>query len=710
MNVSWRRFASLAFIASAVTGLLLAYLGYQQWTAARWETAISAQVEQSRLRTEAVSSYLELLRDLETGQRGYLVTGDPAFLDPFKRAVAAESSAREQLISLYGANVQNAALAHQLLAIGSQKYRYARQIVALAEEQSISQARTRVAEGRGRRLMDQARSLADQIERNEVNASRAILSTNLEERQRRQSRLYLTQSAALIGLAVLLFALASMVRRLRENAAVLEDAATRQEAIFEGASDAMMMLDGNGTIESANMAAKELFGHPRRWLAGKSNLILFKDPPSPERSKWYLSQLANGKLENNRQIFSGLRADGSEIEAEVVTTPIRLADGLHFLAVMRDATQRRQVEKMKDEFIATVSHELRTPLTSVAGSLGLILGGAGGDIPDRVRRLVQIAQNNCHRLIRLINDMLDLEKIESGNVRFNMQPLDVGPVLDTAVSTLAPIAAEKSVALEIRDVPRLKVFADADRLIQVLTNLVSNAVKFSPADGIVTISVTENADRARFSVEDEGPGISEEFQARIFRKFAQADSSDTRDKGGTGLGLSIVKELVERMGGLVGFEGRGGKGTRFYFELPIYEEESAQVPSETLGKMEQEERAQILHVDDDPDTLRLVASAFEGRAIVHSSPSLQEAKASLQRYNFDALIIDIAMPEGSGFELVKLVQTSSRSDVPVIVYTALDRTLTDEPSTYARLTKSKADLGTLVTTVESALSQGRDSQ
>ena len=709
MNVSWRRFASLAFIASAVTGLLLAYLGYQQWTAARWEIAISEQVEQSRLRTEAVSSYLELLRDLETGQRGYLVTGDPAFLDPFKRAVAAESSAREQLISLYGANVQNAALAHQLLAIGSQKYRYARQIVALAEEQSISQARTRVAEGRGRRLMDQARSLADQIERNEVNASRAILSTNLEERQRRQSRLYLTQSAALIGLAVLLFALASMVRRLRENAAVLEDAATRQEAIFEGASDAMMMLDGNGTIESANMAAKELFGHPRRWLAGKSNLILFKDPPSPERSKWYLSQLANGKLENNRQIFSGLRADGSEIEAEVVTTPIRLADGLHFLAVMRDATQRRQVEKMKDEFIATVSHELRTPLTSVAGSLGLILGGAGGDIPDRVRRLVQIAQNNCHRLIRLINDMLDLEKIESGNVRFNMQPLDVGPVLDTAVSTLAPIAAEKSVALEIRDVPRLKVFADADRLIQVLTNLVSNAVKFSPADGIVTISVTENADRARFSVEDEGPGISEEFQARIFRKFAQADSSDTRDKGGTGLGLSIVKELVERMGGLVGFEGRGGKGTRFYFELPIYEEESAQVPSETLGKMEQEERAQILHVDDDPDTLRLVASAFEGRAIVHSSPSLQEAKASLQRYDFDALIIDIAMPEGSGFELVKLVEASSRTDVPIIVYTALDRTLTDEPSTYARLTKSKADLGTLVTTVESALSQGRGS-
>lgn len=704
LDLSWRRFASLAFFASAATGILLALLGYQQWAASRWEAGVSSRVDQSRQRTEAVATYLELLKDLETGQRGYVVTGDPAFLQPFNRAMAGEVAARERVVSLFGPDDRNLTLARQLLDTGSAKYRYANDIVALARQRGVSAASARIAEGRGRQLMDRARRLADRIERDELTASQLVMSQAFDERQRRQTRLYLTQSAALIGLAVLLFALASMVRRLRETSAVLQDAATRQEAIFEGASDAMMMLDAEGNIESANAAAKQLFGYRRRWLAGKSNLILFKEPPTPERSRWYLAQLAEGKLEDNRQIFTGVRADGSEVEAEVVTTPIRLEDGLHFLAVMRDATQRRQVEKMKNEFIATVSHELRTPLTSVAGSLGLILGGAAGKIPDKVRRLVEIAQNNCHRLIRLINDMLDLEKIESGNVRLTLQPVDVRSMLESTVSSLSALAAEKQVGLELEEAPELKVVADADRLAQVLTNLVSNAIKFSPAGTSVILGVSGGSDRVRFTVDDQGPGISEEFQSRIFRKFAQADSSDTRDKGGTGLGLSIVKELVELMGGSVGFESREGKGTRFYFILPGYPvDQEAVARISRLGKMDREDLPQVLHVDDDPDTLRLVTSAFEGRAIVHSSPSLQEAKASLQRYDFDALIIDIAMPEGSGFELVKLVEESSPPTLPIIVYTALDQTLDDEPKIYARLTKSKSDLATLVETVESAV-------
>ncbi|MBF0492557.1 MAG: PAS domain-containing sensor histidine kinase [Deltaproteobacteria bacterium] len=234
-----------------------------------------------------------------------------------------------------------------------------------------------------------------------------------------------------------------------------------------------------------------------------------------------------------------------------------------------DITDRKKVEQMKNEFIATVSHELRTPLTSIRGSLGLISGGAVGDMPDKAKPLVQIALSNCERLVRMINDILDIEKIESGKIDFHLKICDLNEVIKNSVKANEDYASQYAVLLKINETSE-SAFAsiDVDRMTQVLTNLISNAVKFSSKGDIVLISVSRHGSNIRVSVMDKGKGIPENFKTKIFGKFAQADSSSTKQKGGTGLGLNICKKIVEKHGGKIGFESIPGAGATFYFDLP----------------------------------------------------------------------------------------------------------------------------------------------
>lgn len=240
-----------------------------------------------------------------------------------------------------------------------------------------------------------------------------------------------------------------------------------------------------------------------------------------------------------------------------------------FYALSSDITELKRIDRMKNEFVSTVSHELRTPLTSIRGSLGLISGGVAGELPKAIKSLVEIAKNNCERLIRLINDILDIEKIEAGKIKLNLQIVELKPLM---VQTLAVnegfgVARNVSLHLHFPD-DSLKIHADSDRLTQVITNLLSNAMKFSPADGVVEVHVSRAGLGVRVEVRDQGPGIPHEFHSRIFQKFSQADSSDARQKGGTGLGLSISRAIVELLGGRIGFDSQTDVGTTFFFELP----------------------------------------------------------------------------------------------------------------------------------------------
>jgi signal transduction histidine kinase len=235
-----------------------------------------------------------------------------------------------------------------------------------------------------------------------------------------------------------------------------------------------------------------------------------------------------------------------------------------------DITERKEMERLKNEFIATVSHELRTPLTAIIGALGLLKKKAATDLPPDAAMFLSMAQQNSEQLAKLINDVLDLEKIESGLTAFHDEAVAVGPLLERAAALNTPYADKFDVRLELgQPLPDATVSGDADRLLQVMANLISNAVKFSPAGAVVAVTAEVRDGAARVAVADAGPGVPEEFRGRIFEKFAQADGSDTRRKGGTGLGLSICRAIVERMGGTIGYESAPGRGTVFYFDLPL---------------------------------------------------------------------------------------------------------------------------------------------
>ena len=256
------------------------------------------------------------------------------------------------------------------------------------------------------------------------------------------------------------------------------------------------------------------------------------------------------------------------------------------LRALRYATERKRLDRLKDEFVSTVSHELRTPLTSIAGSLGLLMGNATGILSEPAARLLEIAHNNSQRLVRLVNDILDIEKLESGRAVFELRKIEIGSLVAQTVEAISAYAEAHQVTVRIEATDSVDdIRTDPDRLVQVVTNLLSNAIKFSPPGGEVLIAVDRNveANIVRITVRDHGPGIPGDFKSRIFERFAQADASNTRRKGGTGLGLSIAKQIVDRLDGDIGFADAPGGGTAFHVELPIWNDRADLVPEETVA-------------------------------------------------------------------------------------------------------------------------------
>ncbi|HBO0324798.1 TPA: PAS domain S-box protein [Pseudomonas aeruginosa] len=262
------------------------------------------------------------------------------------------------------------------------------------------------------------------------------------------------------------------------------------------------------------------------------------------------------------------------LEGRAMPQP-RADDSILWHGFITDITQRKHLEQMKNEFVSTVSHELRTPLTSIAGSLGLINGEALGPVPNAMREMLSIAQSNSQRLRKLIDDLLDMDKLLAGKMSFIPQQLDIDSFLAECVTSHQGFARQHDVQLTYTGGPVAQITADPMRLQQVLSNLLSNALKFSPAGSQVLLSAQALGGQIRILVVDQGPGVPAEFVDRLFEKFSQADASDRRQKGGTGLGLAISKELMERMGGCIGFYPRPGGGSVFWVELPaVFQDET----------------------------------------------------------------------------------------------------------------------------------------
>src|SRR2546425_5341638 len=349
------------------------------------------------------------------------------------------------------------------------------------------------------------------------------------------------------------------------------EASGRKLALFaERSPIAVLELDADGVVQDVNQAAELLFGYAADELIGHSvkRLVQPKHHGDFERDWASLmttrAPLAGVKVRNPRR-------DGIDVVCEWTVTPLVNADGqlLSVIAQGRDITAQLEAERMKKEFTSTLSHELRTPLTSIIGSLQLINAGVLGEVPKDVTELTEVAERNGQRLLDLINDILDIEKIESGKLTLMPELIRVDELVREAMLLNKGFGDRFKVRYQARgELLTREVTADRKRLLQVMTNLLSNAAKFSPEGEVVEISTEEAPNGLRVGVHDRGPGIPEAFRARIFGRFNQADSTTSRQKGGTGLGLAICKRLIEMMHGHIGFLDRDGGGTTFWFDLP----------------------------------------------------------------------------------------------------------------------------------------------
>jgi PAS domain S-box-containing protein len=350
----------------------------------------------------------------------------------------------------------------------------------------------------------------------------------------------------------------------------LKEGEERYRTVVQTVRDVIFRADWDGCFTMLNPAWEEITGIPVAASLGTS----FLDYIHPEDRRAHLEQflpLVRGQSKHIRHEVRYLTSGGDSRWLEMHARALFDAGGtlVGVTGVLHDVTERRELERRKSEFVSTVSHELRTPLTSIRGSLGLLEGGAVGSIAERPRELVRIARSNADRLIRLITDVLDLEKMEARRLEFVMTRVSAAELVRLAVEGVHGLAAHYGVSIVIRASCASEVWGDWDRLLQVLTNFLSNALKFSPTGATVAVSSLAGDEVVRFAVEDHGPGIPEEKLGLLFQKFQQLDGTDSRRRGGTGLGLAISKAIVEQHGGRIGVDSQPGVRTLFWCEIPV---------------------------------------------------------------------------------------------------------------------------------------------
>ncbi|MDX6678569.1 MAG: hypothetical protein QOE31_2621 [Solirubrobacteraceae bacterium] len=344
------------------------------------------------------------------------------------------------------------------------------------------------------------------------------------------------------------------------------------EALLNSAADGIYGLNVDGTVTFANPAALRLTGHAIDDMSGcrlhdTIQPTRSDGSPYPAHDSPMLASLCDGTV-HRCEVDVFWRKDGTSFPVEYTCTPLREHGATTgAVVIFKDISERREVERLKDQFTSVVSHELRTPLTSIRASLGLLASGALGALPEQGRRMLEIAVQNTDRLGRLVNDILDIERIGSGTIEMSPKRCDAVQLVERAVESVAAIADETGVRIEIEAEPA-EIDADAERILQTLTNLISNAVKFSPPGAAVRVVVQRRDDDVLFRVSDCGRGIPADKLESIFERFHQVDASDSREKGGTGLGLAICRAIVDLHGGRIWAHSTPGHGATLSFALP----------------------------------------------------------------------------------------------------------------------------------------------
>jgi PAS domain S-box-containing protein len=628
------------------------------------------------------------IAEVESGYRGYALTRDPRFLQQWRAGVAELRRQETVIRRLTGDNrrqqarldtARNAAREWMALQARSGVLDPAttREAALAAGSEPVGLAARSDAVARVRRALDDL-----QAEESALLHARAARARSLE---RRTSVLLLAGSLLAVALAL---ATAGMVqrrtRRLGElnreleaqvhERALARDALARlsrqNELILEAAAEGIYGVDPHGytlflnpaAARMLNTDASEVIGRPFEAVLGMGAGEAGGDGVNAVRATLSTGTAREVKDAQFR------RTDGSSFPVEYASTPI-VEEGQITGAVVtfRDVTERREVDRLKDEFVSIVSHELRTPLTSIRGSLGLLAAGKLGEVPEKGRRMLEIAVQNTDRLVRLINDILDIERIESGRVTMEIHATDAADLAHQAVDVMSAMAEKAGVRLYAW-ADRQPMEADADRILQVLTNLLSNAIKFSPPGAEVTVNVTREGPDVVFRVRDQGRGIPEDRLESIFERFQQVDSSDAREKGGTGLGLAICRSIVQQHGGRIWVESVPGEGSTFTFTLPGGVEAR---PAEVVD--EEGDGPLVLVCDDDPSIIVVVEEILQGWG--YRTVGVRDGDAAVReatRLRPDAILLDMMMPGMTGSDTLKaLRQRVETRSIPVVILSAL---------------------------------------
>lgn len=356
-------------------------------------------------------------------------------------------------------------------------------------------------------------------------------------------------------------------KRLEEN---IKANAQKYKSLVENINQVIFRINNAGVFLFLNKAWTQLSGYTYEDSLGK-NLADYIHPADLQSVHDYLAEI---RQDNNTPQLEIRMKTAAENYLWIEFRAMFEADinlcSMEFTGTLTDINERKRITQMQSEFISMVSHELRTPTTSIRGSLSILNTKIFGKLGDEQQKLIEVAHRNSERLVNLVNDILDMEKLLSGNIAYNIQSINAMTAMQQAIENNTPYAHNFGVTLSITSSPENPpwIFADAERLQQVFSNLLSNACKFSPAGETVEISLDNKKDQVIIFISDRGQGIPLEFKSRIFTAFAQADVGDKRKQGSTGLGLNITKTLIENMKGEIGYDSEPGKGTRFWFTLP----------------------------------------------------------------------------------------------------------------------------------------------
>lgn len=379
-----------------------------------------------------------------------------------------------------------------------------------------------------------------------------------------------------------------------------------------------------------------------------------------------------------------LAPNGTEVPMSQVIVVSKDANGEAQLVstIARDISERKEVERVKGEFVSTVSHELRTPLTSIRGSLGLLASGALGKLPEQALAMVDLGLGNSERLIRLVNNILDFERAEAGRLDLSPTEVDVEAIIDNTRESVDGAATEAGIAISV-DLPTdlESVWCDEDRMVQVLVNLLGNGLKFSPRGGTVALAVSQTSEETVFEVADSGPGIPPEEIGSIFEPFHQVDSSDTREVGGTGLGLAIAKSIVSAHGGEIDVEATLGVGSTFRVHLPVTSpgsptdrcDDEADAERELDSRDATATAADVLLADPDASTRIVVGQMLTDRGLTWAEASSGEAVLrQVAHLEPRLLMLDVTLPGVDGFEVVAQLRSRGHGSLPLIIYSDCD--------------------------------------